>query len=349
MVACLAQWRHSIIECGDTGLPDHVRDIESVSRMVYSVMLDAVPELESRNIAVTAGFRNTKQLLAGMLNLSPTEAGIRVAHAGQLAPRRALAGEVLAPVLPETAAALAAGEIGPAQVRVITETMNAIPASVSAPDRDDAEAELARHARSFNPTSLHKIGLRILAHLDPDGPQPRDERESDPAHSAAFPIIDRTTRRTPTHYRRYPRRAQHAATQCGCPVGGLRVGPRRPGLPHHRRGTTAPDRDHRLGRTAYRPGGRDAGLRHPDQRRGGPPVGMRRQDHPGRSGREIRTTRRRTGHAHRPTIHSSSACRERPRMCVSGLRSAAGNLPGASRSTLDRRWRNQCRELRAFV
>ncbi|MGH3618901.1 MAG: DUF222 domain-containing protein, partial [Pseudonocardiaceae bacterium] len=121
MVACLDQWRHSIIECGDTGLPDQVRDIESVPRMVYSVMLDVVAELESRNIAITAGFRNTKQLLAGMLNLSPTEAGSRVAHAGQLAPCRALTGEVLAPALPETAAALAAGEIGPAQVRVITE------------------------------------------------------------------------------------------------------------------------------------------------------------------------------------------------------------------------------------
>jgi hypothetical protein len=74
--------------------------------MVYSVMLDAVAELDSRNIAVTAGFSNTKQLLAGMLNLSSTEAGTRVTHAGQLAPRRVLTGEVLAPVLPETAAAL---------------------------------------------------------------------------------------------------------------------------------------------------------------------------------------------------------------------------------------------------
>ncbi len=89
--------------------------------MVYSVMLDAVAELESRNVAVTAGFRNTKQLLAGMLNLSPTEAGTRVTHATQLASRRALTGEILAPSLPNTAATLAAGEIGPAQVRVITE------------------------------------------------------------------------------------------------------------------------------------------------------------------------------------------------------------------------------------
>ncbi len=144
-------------------------------------MLDAVAELESRNVAVTAGFRNTKQLLAGMLQLSPTEAGARVAHATQLASRRALTGEILAPLLPNTAAALAAGQVGPAQVRVITETMNAIPATVSPADRDAAEVELARHARSFNSTSLHRIGLHILAHLDPDGPEPRDEPQPAPA------------------------------------------------------------------------------------------------------------------------------------------------------------------------
>lgn len=89
--------------------------------MLHSVMLETVAELESRNIATTAGFRNIKQLLAGIRNLSSTEAGTRVVHAVQLAPRRTLGGEVLAPVLPNTAAALAAGEIGPAQVRVITE------------------------------------------------------------------------------------------------------------------------------------------------------------------------------------------------------------------------------------
>jgi hypothetical protein len=93
IAACLDQWRHSIVECADAALPDNVRDIESVSRMVYSVMLDAVAELESRNIAVTAGFRSTKQLLAGMLQLSPTEAGARVAHAAQLAQRRTLSGD----------------------------------------------------------------------------------------------------------------------------------------------------------------------------------------------------------------------------------------------------------------
>jgi hypothetical protein len=59
--------------------------------------------------------------------------------------------------------------------------VNAIPAYTSALDRETAEAELACHARSFNPTSLHRIGQHVLAHLDPDGPEPRDEPERVPA------------------------------------------------------------------------------------------------------------------------------------------------------------------------
>lgn len=121
--ACLAQWRDSILGCDDADLRDQVRDLESVSRMLHSVMLEAVAELDSRNVAANTGFRSTKRLLAGMLHLSATEAGTRVTHAAALAPRRTLGGEVLAPTLPNTAAAMAAEEIGPAQVRVITEAI----------------------------------------------------------------------------------------------------------------------------------------------------------------------------------------------------------------------------------
>jgi hypothetical protein len=177
MVACLEQWRGSIVGCDDAGLPDQVRDLEAVSRMLHAVVLEAVAELDSRNFAATTGFSTTKRLLEGMLQLSATEAGMRVTHATQLAPRRALSGEVLPQVLPNTAAALAVGEIGVGQIRVIAETMNAIPASASVEQREAAEANLARYARSFTPASLYKIGRHILAHLDQDGPQPRDEPE----------------------------------------------------------------------------------------------------------------------------------------------------------------------------
>ncbi|MGB8996329.1 MAG: hypothetical protein WCC65_13600, partial [Pseudonocardiaceae bacterium] len=80
MTAGLDQWRHAITDHDDRRLQDQLRDIESVSRMLYSVMLDTLAELDSRDVAGTAGFRGSKQLLAGMLNLSPAEAGARVAH-----------------------------------------------------------------------------------------------------------------------------------------------------------------------------------------------------------------------------------------------------------------------------
>ncbi|MGH3608342.1 MAG: hypothetical protein ACRDRD_09690, partial [Pseudonocardiaceae bacterium] len=80
MAACLDQWRRVIVEYDDAGLPDQVHHIESVSRMVYSVMLDAVAELESRNIAVTTGFRNTTQLLAGMFAPEPASFSAQPGH-----------------------------------------------------------------------------------------------------------------------------------------------------------------------------------------------------------------------------------------------------------------------------
>ena len=59
MVACLEQWRGSIIGCDDAGLQDQVRDIEALSRMLHAVMLEAIAELDHRAIAVTTGFGST--------------------------------------------------------------------------------------------------------------------------------------------------------------------------------------------------------------------------------------------------------------------------------------------------
>jgi hypothetical protein len=69
-----------------------------------------------------AGFDTTARLVAGVLNLTRADARTRVEQAGQLTARRSLSGELLPPALPATATELAAGTIGPAQVRVITES-----------------------------------------------------------------------------------------------------------------------------------------------------------------------------------------------------------------------------------
>jgi len=181
IAACADEVRSSLPELDDDAVLDLIRGVENASRIVYSVLLDAFAEVDSRQLAAQAGFRNTASLVGELVHLSKTEARLRAEQASKLGARRGLTGEPLAPQLPETAAALAAGEIGPAHTRVITEVMGAVPASTSVVQRAQVEADLASHARAFGPTELAKLGQRVLAHLDPDGPEPRDD---DPARAA---------------------------------------------------------------------------------------------------------------------------------------------------------------------
>ena len=174
ITTCADEVRSSLSGLDDGAVLDLLRGMESASRIVHSVLLDALAEVDSRRLAAQAGFRSTAALVGDLVHLSRTEARLRVEQATKLGVRRALTGEPLAPELPETAAALVAGEIGPAHVRIIIEIMDAVPASTSSAQRAEVEADLGRHARTFGPTELAKLGQHMLAHLDPDGPEPRD-------------------------------------------------------------------------------------------------------------------------------------------------------------------------------
>lgn len=185
----LRQLRETIPVLADRQLQDRVRAVESLSRQVHAVGLELVAELQARNVAAGAGFGSTRRLLAGMLGLSRAEARTRVAHAEQVAPRRTLGGAPLPPRCPATAAGLAAGEVGAGQLRIIAETMATIPESTSEAEREWAEAHLAEWAPRLDPTALGRLGRRMLAHLDPDGPEPASDEK--PAPSGALRLRDR--------------------------------------------------------------------------------------------------------------------------------------------------------------
>ncbi|MBA2472677.1 MAG: DUF222 domain-containing protein [Pseudonocardiales bacterium] len=120
MSSCLDGLRGTLGGLDDNGITQTLRDIEKLTRETQSVMLGVVAEIEARGIAVREGFSTTQRLLAGMLQLSAAEARMRVEHAVMVGARRTITGQTLAPRLPATAAALAAGQIGTGQLRVIT-------------------------------------------------------------------------------------------------------------------------------------------------------------------------------------------------------------------------------------
>jgi len=159
------------------GLLAMLRDAETDFRRSYARALEVVTELERERTAAVAGFGTTAGLLAGVLNLSKSAAKARVEQAGLLTPRQSLTGDILPPVLPSTAAELAAGAIGPAHLRVITTTIRRIPAGTHPDTTAQAEHTLATAARRFDPAALTRIGERLLALVDPDGPEPTEEPE----------------------------------------------------------------------------------------------------------------------------------------------------------------------------
>jgi hypothetical protein len=154
------------------GLLDGLREAEADLRRSYARVLSVVAELDAENAGAVAGFGSTARLLAGVLNLSRGEAKARVEQACLLMPRRSPAGDVLAPRLPATATELAAGAIGPGQLRVITSIMGRIPSAADPETVGVVEQTLASSACRFDPAALTRIGERLLAYLDPDGPEP---------------------------------------------------------------------------------------------------------------------------------------------------------------------------------
>ena len=180
--SCLDDLRGGLGGVDDLGIVDTLREIEEISRRAQSAMLEVVAEADARGIAARQGFGSTPRLLAATLRLSAADARTRTEQAAMVGPRRAMTGQVLAPQLPVTAAALAAGEIGAGQLRVITDTMTALPASVPEPARERVEADLVGYARDFDPRRLRLIAHRLIATLDPDGPEPGDDS------TAAMPV-----------------------------------------------------------------------------------------------------------------------------------------------------------------
>ena len=247
MSSCLDSLRATLCGLDDKGIAQMLREIEVVSRKTQSVLLDAVTEADARGIAAREGFGTTQRLLAAMLRLSAAEARTRVEHAAAVGTRHTITGETLAPRLPATAAALAAGEIGAGQLRVITETMGATPASVPEPVRERVEADLAGYARDFDPRRLRTIAHRVLAHLDPDGSKPADDpapatrtRDADPRRAVAA----RPPRRTPG--------PGGLAGPCARHPGALADRAARRARPRHRRRARHPHRAAAPGRCAHR-------------------------------------------------------------------------------------------------
>jgi hypothetical protein len=79
-----------------------------------------------------------------------------------------MTGEPLPPLLPNVAAAQAAGAIGADHIRVIRRFFTDLPSAVDFETRQQCEATLARIAAEHTPDALRKAAERLMALVHPD-------------------------------------------------------------------------------------------------------------------------------------------------------------------------------------
>jgi hypothetical protein len=114
--------------------------------------------------------------LANRLRITRADASRRIGEAADLGERKAITGEPLPPVLPATAEAQRAGDIGPGHVAVIRGFWHRLPDFVDLETRQKAEAQLARLGGEHRPDELSKLADKLCDCLNPDGNFTDDDR-----------------------------------------------------------------------------------------------------------------------------------------------------------------------------
>jgi Domain of unknown function (DUF222) len=114
--------------------------------------------------------------LANRLRITRADASRRISEAADLGERKAITGEPLPPVLPATAEAQRAGDIGPGHVAVIRGFWHRLPDFVDVETRQKAEAQLARLGGEHRPDELSKLADKLSDCLNPDGNFTDDDR-----------------------------------------------------------------------------------------------------------------------------------------------------------------------------
>jgi len=158
-------------------LLDVVRAADRVTRRLAAVDHRVLGEVIGRGIAESRGYRDIGSLLAQLTASTLSQARARTAAVAMLGTRRAVSGAVLPPLLPVAADAARTGSVSIAHTKVIADVVRLVPESDQPTYRDLIDAELTGYAAAGSDSvTLKHLGTRILAHLHPDGDQPRDRQ-----------------------------------------------------------------------------------------------------------------------------------------------------------------------------
>ncbi len=176
MLDALVRLDEALVECLDTSvwalsgtaLVDGLDRIMKIQSQLEALRLQFIHEVHAQGIAHSAGATSTHAWLCHRYRTMPDKRSVELAawlhHEG-------------AP----TAAALACGDLNPAQARVIAKAVADLPAE----HRAEGQQAMIRHAAQLDPDGLSKIGDRLFETLDPDAADDREAKRFERAQRHA--------------------------------------------------------------------------------------------------------------------------------------------------------------------
>jgi len=167
-------WRAGKLE-----LAHGVTHLLEVIRVASAGLGKYLAEVESRGAEDLFGYGSASRWFADVARITRGDAQDVVNRALALNPAREPSGEV-ATFAPATAAAAEDGALGDQHIDAILDVLRKIPDDVPTEERDGAEKILADLARAAGPKEITKAGNDLLAHLDPDGNEPKDPEPAPP-------------------------------------------------------------------------------------------------------------------------------------------------------------------------
>ncbi|WP_433355780.1 DUF222 domain-containing protein [Micromonospora saelicesensis] len=165
MLEALAQVGRAVDDCAETALwalsdDELLASLDAtqvLAQRLAAVQLGLVRELDGRGVAIAQGASSTAVWLRERLRLSGRSARqlVQLATTIDAAP-------------PAVRDALLSGAITVEQGRVVAETIAALPVEAGPEVADKATQLLVAWADRFDPTSLSRLGERVLAHVAPE-------------------------------------------------------------------------------------------------------------------------------------------------------------------------------------
>ncbi|MGV9410084.1 DUF222 domain-containing protein [Nocardia sp. NPDC003693] len=153
---------------GDGEFTEFLQKLEISFRKLEAVKQRCALEAGARNLPSKAGVKSPILFLQQTLRLSYAEAAARVRNADLLS-TVSVGSSTRPPVLPLVAAAQRAGQVSADHIKAIDDAMKQIPDAAGPEVKDYAEQHLSSYARQVDPKGVTKLGVRLLAHIDPDG------------------------------------------------------------------------------------------------------------------------------------------------------------------------------------